>query len=204
MRPASTALPLSVLTALLFACESGGEPLAVNDPLASAPASTPSFGAAVERIPFNFFFLQDFDRDISATVGLVSPVSDLGTEPDCGGSGPEVYDGGGIERLVETPAGSFHLRDGMQKATFVLYEGATIDVCELTTHPVVARGTVNFHFSIKISPDNALHLQVTFNGFVDLTSGGRAKLLSTANAVFGSDGSLTIHVDRFELKPIGG
>ena len=152
----------------------------------------------------NFFFLQDFDRDISATIGLVSAVRDLGSEPDCGGSGPEVYDGGGVERVVATSAGSVHIRDRLQNATFVLYEGATLDVCELATHPVLARGTVNFNFNIRVSTANTVTFQVVVTGIVELTSGGRAHVLGNANFNFDETGNLTVHVDRFEVKPIGG
>jgi hypothetical protein len=197
MRVAHLLFPLSVVP--LLACEPGDDPSASSDPVSPAVPG-PSLGATVLKLPFNFFFLQDFDRDLSATVGLVSPVSDLGTEPDCGGSGPEVYDGGGIERIVATPSGAFHLRDQMHNATFVLYEGAPNDVCELATHPVIARGPVNFHFAIKDLVNGSALLQINITGNLELTSGGQAHFVSIANAIFYPDGSFAIHVDKLELR----
>ena len=201
MRRATLVAPAAVMTALL-ACQP--DPTTESDPLAPAtPYPSAGSGSVVERAPFRFFFLQDFDRDISATVGLVSPVTDLGTDPDCGGSGPEVYDGRAIEMILENPAGAFHLYDHVHKGTFVLYEGATGDVCELASHPVIARGPVNFKFNLLQSPDGTTRFLFQITGMLELTSGGRAHLVSTANFVFDSEGNLTIHVDRFELKPIG-
>ena len=201
MRRARLVLP--VILSALFACQPTDDPSSTTG--STFPhAVTPDLAATVLKSPFNFFFLQDFDRDISATVGLVSPVSDLGTEPDCGGSGPEVYDGGGIERIVATPSGAFHLRDQLHDATFVLYEGATNDLCELATHPVIARGPVNFHFTIKGLVNGSTLLQITITGNLELTSGGQAHFLSIANAIFYPDGSFAIHVDKTELRPIGG
>ena len=202
MRSTHVAVPLLLVTSLL-ACQPGDERTDSNDPLSpSAPAITPNFSA--ERFPFNFFLLQDFDRDISATVGLVSSPSGLHSEPDCGGTGPEMYDGGGIVGIVQTPSGSIHVRDRLQKATLVLYEGATEDVCELATHAVIARGPVNFNFSVHVSPDGTVRFLVQIVGMVELTSGGTAHYVATANYVFDPAGNLTVHVDRSELKRIGG
>jgi hypothetical protein len=208
MRSVHTAVPL-VLAMSLMACQPSDDPATANDPLSpSAPGIRPSFGAAVFHSPVDFFFLNDFDRDYSATIGLVSPVADLNENPDCGGAGPRIVDTG-LENVVLTPAGSIHVRDRWQKATFVLYGGATDDVCELSelaTHPVVAQGEVNFSFGVRV-PDVTeaginFHFQMT--GIVDLTSGGKAHVLISANFLFDNDGNLTVHVDKFELKPIGG
>ena len=137
------------------------------------------------------------------TFGLVSPPSDLESGPDCGGSGPEVYDGGGIQRIVETPAGSFHVRDALHQATIVLYEGATPDVCELATHPVVGRGRGNLHWTVKARVDGSTSIQATFGGILELTAGGRAQLLGVGHVVFDQFGNVTIHTDHFRVKPIG-
>jgi hypothetical protein len=41
------------------------------------------------------------------------------------------------------------------------------------------------------------------SGIVDLTGGGKAHVLISANYLFDNDGNLTVHVDKFVLKPIG-
>ena len=130
----------------------------------------------------------------------MSPPSDLDA---CGGSGPEVFDGGGTTRNVATPSGAVHVRDELHQATIVFYEGATDDVCELATHPVLARGRGNLHFTVKSGVKGSTSVQATFGGILDLAAGGRVHMLGVGNIVFDPLGNLTIHVDHFDLKPIG-
>jgi hypothetical protein len=133
------------------------------------------------------------------TFGLVSAPSDLEI---CGGSGPEVFDGGGVTRILITPSGSFHIRDQLHQATIVFYEGATGDVCELSSHRIIGTGTGNLHFTTK-EKATSFAVQATFGGILDLVSGGRARLLGVGNVVFDKFGNLTVHEDHFSLKPIG-
>jgi hypothetical protein len=205
MRGVCIALPLVFLTTLV-ACQSGDDSRVANDPVSpSAPEIGPNLGAEVFRNTVDFFLLWDSDRNYSATIGLVSPVADLDENPDCGGRGPRVVDGG-IQELVLTPAGSEHFSESYQKATFVMYDGVTGDVCDLSdpaTHPVVAQGEVNFRNTLRIATDGVWHFHFQMTGIVDLTSGGEAAVLVSASALYDNDGNPTIHVDKFELKPIG-
>ena len=196
MRCAHVVVPLAL--ALLMSCQPTDDPAASGDPV-SPSGRAPSFGATAFKIPFNFFFVFDPDRGYSATFGLVSPVSDAF---ECGGS-QGVYDRGGTEHIVETPSGAFHLRDDLHQATIVLYEGATDNPCELTTHPVLARGRGNLHWTVKALVDGSTTLQATFGGIVELAAGGRARMLGVGNVRFDELGNLIIHEDHFELKPIG-
>jgi hypothetical protein len=195
------------LTAAAFvvACDPATQPV---DPAAAganpvSPAtSAPSLGATVLKIPNSYFLIYDEDptRNYTVTFGLVSPPSDLDA---CGGSGGEMFDGGGTTRIVATPSGAVHVRDALHQATIVLYEGATEDVCELATLPVLARGSGNLHFTVKNRVNGSTSVQATFGGILDLVAGGRARLLAVGSIVFDSFGNLTIHVDHFDLKPIG-
>jgi hypothetical protein len=194
------------LTAATFvaACEPATQPAGPSDGSNPVPPATPvpSLGATVLETPNPYFLILDEDpaRNYTATFGLVSPPSDLEV---CGGSGPEVYDGGGTTRTVETPSGAFHVRDELHQATIVMYEGATGDVCELATLPVLARGTGNLHFTMKSRASGSTTIQATFGGILDLVAGGRARMLGVGNIVFDSFGNVTIHEDHFDLKPIG-
>jgi hypothetical protein len=199
---------LSVLltaTAFVAACDPATQPA---DPAAAewrqvSPATpTPSLGATVLKFPLPYFLIYDEDptRNYTTTFGLVSPPSDLEA---CGGSGPEVFDGGGTTRIVETPSGAVHFRDALHQATIVLYEGANGDVCELATLPVLARGSGHLHFTVKSKVNGSTSVQATFGGILDLVAGGRVRMLGVGNIVFDSFGNLTIHVDHFDLKPIG-
>jgi hypothetical protein len=199
MRGTRLVLPLAL--AGLLACQPADDPSAAPDPVSLATPA-PSLGATVLKIPNDYFLIFDDvpDRNYTTTFGLVSPVSDLDV---CGGSGPEVFDGGGTTRIVATPSGAVHVRDELHQATIVFYEGATGDVCELATHPVLARGSGNLHFTVKNGANGSTSVQATFGGILDLVAGGRVRMLGVGNIVFDSFGNLTIHEDHFELKPIG-
>ena len=198
MYRAPLALPLVLAT--LLACQPDDDPSATPDPVSPATLA-PSLGATVLKIPNNYFLIFDTDpaRDYTTTFGLVSPVSDLEA---CGGSGPE-FDGGGTTRIVATPSGAVHVRDELHQATIVFYEGATEDVCELATHPVLGRGRGNLHFTVKGRANGSTSVQATFGGILDLVAGGRVRMLGVGNIVFDAFGNLTIHEDHFDLKPIG-
>jgi hypothetical protein len=199
MRPAHLVLPLGLVT--LLACQPADDPSTAPN-LVSPVTPLANLGATVLNVPNDYFLIFDPDpaRNYTTTFGLVSPVSDLEA---CGGSGPEVFDGGGATRIVATPSGAVHVRDELHQATIVFYEGATGDVCELASHPVLGRGTGNLHFTVKNGVNGSTSIQATFGGILDLVAGGRARMLGVGNIVIDALGNLTIHEDHFELKPIG-
>jgi hypothetical protein len=182
--------------ATLLGCQLADNPSTAPDPI------SPSFGATALKTPLDYILIFDDDptRNYTATFGLVSSPSDFDA---CGGSGPEVFDGGGTIRIVATPSGAVHVRDELHQATIVLYEGVTNDVCELATLPVLARGSGNLHFTVKNRVNGSTGVQATFGGILDLVAGGRARMLGVGNIVFDAFGNLTIHEDHFDLKPIG-
>jgi hypothetical protein len=114
-----------------------------------------------------------------------------------------VTDGGGVTRVLITPSGAFHIRDQLQQATIVFYEGATGDVCELSSHRILAAGTGHMHFTTREKASGTLAVQANFGGILDLVGGGRARMLGAGNIVFDALGNLTVHEDHFSLKPIG-
>jgi hypothetical protein len=199
MRPADLVLPFALAT--LLACQPTDDPSAASDPV-SPTTPAPSLGAAVLQVPNNYFLIFDDvpERNYTVTFGLVSPPGDLEA---CGGSGPEVYDGGGTTRTVETPSGAVHVRDELHQATIVFYEGPTPDVCDLVNHPVIGTGTGNLHFTQKGGANGSFSIQATFGGILDLVAGGRARMLGVGNIRFDQFGNLSIHEDHFDLKPIG-
>ena len=199
MRRVRLVVPLTLAT--LLACQPADDPSTGPTPISpSTPA--PSLGATALTIPNDYFLILDEDpaRNYTATTGLVSPPSDLDA---CGGSGPEVFDGGGTTRIVATPSGALHVRDELHQATIVFYEGATEDVCELATLPVLGRGRGNLHFTVKNGVNGSTSVQATFGGILDLVAGGRARMQGVGHIVFDAFGNLTIHEDHFDLHPIG-
>jgi hypothetical protein len=199
MRRAHSVLPLALATVL--ACQAGDDPSTAPDP-ASPATPAPNLGAVNLKVLQPFLLISDDDpaRNYTATFGLVSPLSDLEV---CGGTGPEVFDGGGITRILITPSGSFHIRDQLNQATIVFYEGTAEDFCDLSSHRIVGTGTGNIHFTTKEKASGTFAVQATFGGILDLVAGGRARMLAAGNIVFDALGNLTIHEDHFSLKPIG-
>lgn len=199
MRRVHLVFPVALVT--LLACQVAGDPPTAPDQI-SASTSAPGLSAAALQFPLDYFLIYDDvpDRNYTATFGLVSSPSDLDA---CGGAGPEVYDGRGTTQIVATPSGAVHFRDKLNQATIIMYEGATDDVCELATLPELGRGTGNMHFTVKERANGSVSIEATFGGILDLTAGGRARMLGNGNIVFDAFGNLTVHVDNFDLKPIG-
>ena len=200
MRRAHLVLPFALAT--LLSCQSGDDPSTASDPLSPAMPAPASLGATNLKVTQPFFLIFDDvpSRNYTVTFGLVSPPSDLEI---CGGSGPEVFDGGGITRILITPSGASHIRDQLEQATIVFYEGPTGNVCELANHRIIGTGKGNLHFTTKEKASGTFAIQATFGGILDLIGGGRARMLGVGNIVFDALGNVTIHEDHFSLKPIG-
>ena len=199
MHRAHLVLPLALAT--LLACQPTDDPSTAPGPVSPATPA-PSLGATNLKVAQPFFLIFDDvpSRNYTVTFGLVSPPSDLEI---CGGSGPEVFDGGGITRILITPSGSFHIREQLEQATIVFYEGPTGDVCELANHRVIGTGKGNMHFTTKEKASGTFAIQATFGGILDLIGGGRARMLGVGNIAFDAQGNLAIHEVHFGLKPIG-
>ena len=202
MRRLSLWLAAAAFVAACDAATQPADPAAAGANPVSWATPEPKLGATVLKIPSDYLLIMDEDptRNYTASFGLVSPPGDLDA---CEGSGPEAFDGGGTTRIVATPSGAVHVRDELHQATIVLYEGVTNNVCELATHPVLARGRGNLHFTVKNGVNGSTSVQATFGGILDLDAGGRVRMLGVGNIVFDAFGNLTIRVDHFDLKPIG-
>jgi len=183
------------------------------DPAEPASAPPPSLrtaqhpngpGGQVIRFPFGFFAAgPDPATGLTLTIGLVSPLADV---PDCGGTGRVISDGRRVIQLVFTPADFVHQFIRARQSTIVLYESTSPDLCDWTTAPVFARGRANVTFNVHARTPAGVPAVVglKIQGIVELTSGGRAHVLNTAQVHVDKDGTVRVHVDRFVIKPIGG
>jgi hypothetical protein len=182
-----------------------------DQPAPAEPASTPQPSlrtkqdfegqrAEVIRFPFEFFAAgPDPATGLTLTIGLASPLADV---PDCGGAGPVIADGKRVIQLVLTSADFVHQFIRARQATIVLYESTSPDLCDWVTAPVFARGRANVTFNVTTRNPAVIGLKI--QGIVELTSGGRAHVLNTAQIHVHEDGTVRVHVDRFVIKPIGG
>lgn len=202
MRAAPLVVPLA-FAALLVSCQDGHDTSA-NDPL--GPSSVqPSHDVDRSRLEGGFLTHIIPPRNITFTIGLVSPIDDL---PECGGSEELVFDAKGVHQEVTTPGGAVHLVDRIQ-GTVVLYGAIPTSeetFCALGT-AVIGRGRGTF-----IRTDNEFNgvgnganaFGGTLNAVLDLTSGGRALFHMVTRDFIDVNGNYRLIVDQFELKPIGG
>jgi hypothetical protein len=196
----SLLVPVAVLGGLVGGCsEQPGpaEPASDPQPSLRTEQNPEGPGAQVVRFASGGIFLSDPDRDFVLTIG--APISD---QPECGGSG-EIT---GVDiQIVTTPADREHIVGRVRQGTMTLYGRFTDPPhCDLTEADVVARGQGNATLRFSIGPSSTLiHIQAT--GTLELTNGGLAHLVAVANLVTDPEGNLlSVHVDRFQLKPIGG
>jgi hypothetical protein len=200
----SPLLPAATLVgALVLGCgqQSGpAEPASSPQPSLRTGQHPDGPGAQVVRFGFDFFAAgPDPATGLTLTIGLTSPLADV---PDCGGSGPVIADGKRVIQLVFTSAGFVHQFIRAHQATIVLYKSTSPDLCDWVTAPVFARGRVNTTFTVMSRTPAVVGLKI--QGIVELTSGGRAHVLNTAQVHVEEDGTVRVHVDRFRIKPIGG
>ena len=204
MRAAFLGVPLTLI-GFITAC--GDVPNSPNPNEALAPSPV-ALSSVVDRFDLSGGALLPIfpELGITVSIGLVTPINEF---PECGGSAEElVFDSRGVDQTVSTPPGPDRNLTRIQ-GTVVLYEALldiTHDFCELATTEV-GRGPGKF-----IGTDNDLNVEGpgansfggTLTAILDLTSGGRARLLVVTRAVILPDGSFKTVVERFELQPIGG
>jgi hypothetical protein len=87
-----------------------------------------------------------------------------------------------------------------------VYESTSQDGCDWASLPVFGRGTATFTFHVlsRTPAGTPAEVGVRIQGIVELTSGGRAQVLNTAQVHVEEDGIPRVHLDHFVIRPIGG
>ena len=167
---------------------------------------TLNFGALVERFTGGFEISWDPARDVTWTLGLINPLSDL-----CDPTADLEFDDSGSFLSVTTPKGVRHISSNTGgRVTFALYSGTPpTNICnaELLATGQVASTTNDNDTFLTGTGTNSFGRRVS--GIVTLTDGTRAQLLIVGRALihqdqFDDDPIIPVFVvDRFELRPIG-
>jgi hypothetical protein len=137
---------------------------------------------------------------LAVVAGLEGPVADF-----CSAAGAAISSH--VVQLVFPPSGRLQFKvSGHEVAIQVFDYGAGIvtDTCQLVGAPVVATGTGTVRLGIHsaaVGPGGT-SIHATVRGIVDLTSGGQARLLATAQVVVRPNGSLVIDKERVTLTPL--
>jgi hypothetical protein len=183
--------------ALALGCGDQPTALAPNDGTTRWAATEQRIQAAraeIIRYEFLGFPITDPDRDITLLVGFR-----LSDGPECVGEGS-----GGRGQIVITPSDVFRLVERVRQGPIELYSRFVEDLCDLTAADLVASGEGNVTTRVWARGPE-VRITITFTGLVELADGGRARLLGAANYYINdATGELRVHVDKFELKPIGG
>ena len=137
---------------------------------------------------------------LAVIAGLEGPVADF-----CSSVGAPISSH--VVQLVFPPSGRVQFKvSGHEVAIQVFDYGAGIvtDTCQLVGAPVVATGTGTVRLGIQSAGGGpgGTSIHATVRGIVDLTIGGQARLLATAQVVVRPNGSLVIDKERVTLTPL--
>ncbi len=134
---------------------------------------------------------------LAVIAGFAEPVADF-----CASGGPvSTHD----FQLVFPPAGRVQLAvSGREVAVQVFAYGGGIvsNHCQLIGAPVIATGTGTVRLGAHNGGPGGTTIHATVRGIVDLTSGGQARLLATAQVTIRPDGSPVIDNERVTLTPL--
>jgi hypothetical protein len=114
---------------------------------------------------------------------LVLTAGNLSAEEAC--EDPIGNQAPGAGQIVNTPPGGSHIIYSGNGLTLQVFEfaGEVTSHCELIGAPLVASGTGTLKLRDNGTPGAAVVVHITVEGIVDLVSGGRAKLVATAQFV---------------------
>jgi hypothetical protein len=199
MRPVTCSL---VLSALSVACaDAPTTPPQPSLPAFDAAHAPPASGPNVVRAPgLNVLALGgDPANPLAVIAGLEGPIADF-----CSPAGAPVSDH--FFQLVFTPAGRVQVAiTGREVALQVFEYGAGIvtDACQLIGAPLIATGTGTVRFGVHDAAGGpgGTTVHATVRGIVNLTGGGQARLLATAQVTVRPDKSLVIDNERVTLTP---
>ena len=201
MRRTHLALPLALVT--LLACQPSDDPSASGDPVSPA-APPPSFGAAVLKIPENFFLIFDDARKATRRPsGWCRRRAIWGSGPDCGGS---------ARRCTTEAASSGSLKRRPGRSTFGTIFARPPSCCTRARLPMFASSPPPSRAGARTG-EPALDGQGP-GGWLDehpghvrrdleLTAGGRAQMLGVGHVVFDQFGNVTVHEDHLRVKTYG-
>jgi hypothetical protein len=199
--PHSLSLTAVLAGVLVLGCDDQPSP-AEPASRQTSPATEQNFdaaGAEVIRFQFGGFPIVDTDRGYVLGAGTVSLINEV---PECDGT-PAMVDGNPRGEVVITPSDQLHQVLRVRQGTLILYGRVPEDLCTLGPEDVIARGRGNATATLLArAPSVLIGIHVT--GTMELTSGGLAHILVDAQYHVYPDGSFALHVDHFELKPIGG
>jgi hypothetical protein len=199
--PSTRFLPSAPLISLALLVGCGGSDL-VTTP---SDAKTTRFEATPAASQSGAEVIKDWiittiivDPNLALAVGF----EDLATE--CAGGDVIVSPQRG--QAVFTPSGKGQLHTFTREAFVQVFENSPTveELCDLPAAPV-ASGTVTFSQVVHEVPEGApgaFSLHVTVQGTVDLTSGGQARLIATAQVVIRPDGTAVLDLATIKLTPI--
>lgn len=146
--------------------------------------------------------------DVETNLVLVAGFADPITDANCEDPGSIPLSGALTQQQVSTPSGREQFTTPRQEVEVTIYQlvEEPTSFCSLFSGPIVATGTVTATWGEKNVPPpgdlgpGAGIVHIIFNGVVDLTAGGEARLLGGFRARFNTDGEFVTGIDFVRLK----
>jgi hypothetical protein len=146
--------------------------------------------------------------DVETNLVLVAGFADPITEANCEHPENIPLSGDLTQQQVSTPSGREQFTTPRQEVEVTIYQlvEEPTSFCSLFSGPIVAAGTVTATWGEKNVPPpgdlgpGAGIVHIIFNGVVDLSAGGEARLLGGFRARFNNDGEFVTGIDFVRLK----
>jgi hypothetical protein len=192
-------LPAAVLTGTLgLGCADQQSLTSPNEPVTAEPTTGQLEADRAQnfRVEFGGIPISDPDRNITLIVGI--PLSEV---PECGGPGaPDAA----TQHVVITQSEILHVVNRVRQGNLELYDRFDEDGCGLTAADLVGSGKGNATVRFWVQGAET-RIAINVTGQIELVDGGRADILALANVFINTEtGIFSVHVDKFEVTPMGG
>jgi hypothetical protein len=170
----------------------------VSDQRSAPPASGPN---VIRGLPVGFIIGPDPQSRLVLEAGFDAPFTAINCVD------LSLFPLSLTQQQVSTPSGHLHFTTLPQEVSVDVFsiEGGLTDLCQLVDAPVVATGTAIVRVTEAYGADGgsgATTINFTVHGVLELTGGGRARVLGAAHIIIRPDGSLLRDTETITLTPL--
>jgi hypothetical protein len=169
----------------------------------TAPTDQPAASLSAEQVPvFSPVLLGgDPGNPLAVQAGYEAGLTAEDICPDNG----EHVDPNSQGQAIFPPSGGFRINVSARDVSVVVYDfgdGIVTNICQLAGAPILGTGSGKYSTQFIVTGSGATVLHITLQGIIDLASGGRARVLATAQVTILPDGTLLFDEERVRLTPV--